>query len=198
MKDAVEAFLRFTDKPMVVGKEAVTAGLAQACADGLVGIGRGGSLSMLQARYCKQSVSLDPNEDGLWIIPPFVSDALSVQGGTETTQSGAGPGGSDVGSGSTPGSAAGGTIETAAAGKFGAKSTVRRLIVRGDVPVENWGELFRCFVGPAARMNLKKLHLGVQFEMELPEGRLLTENDPAVKAMKEAARQLGLKLEVEG
>ncbi len=47
-------------------------------------------------------------------------------------------------------------------------------------------------------MNLKKLDLGVQFEMELPEGRALSENNPALKAMKEAARQLGLKLKVEG
>ena len=30
VKDAVDAFLRFTDKPMVATKEAVTVGLAQA------------------------------------------------------------------------------------------------------------------------------------------------------------------------
>ncbi|HWP99514.1 MAG TPA: hypothetical protein VNK92_03495 [Vicinamibacterales bacterium] len=38
--------------------------------------------------------------------------------------------------------------------------------------------------------------LGVQFEMELPEGKAPNENDPALKAMKEAARQLGLTFEV--
>jgi hypothetical protein len=47
-------------------------------------------------------------------------------------------------------------------------------------------------------MNLKKLHLGVQFEMELPQGQALGEHDPALKAMKEAARQLGLTFEVDG
>jgi hypothetical protein len=47
-------------------------------------------------------------------------------------------------------------------------------------------------------MNLKKLQLGVQFEMVLPEDRRLGENDPTLKAMKEAARQLGLTLEIEG
>ncbi|GIV84220.1 MAG: hypothetical protein KatS3mg052_1227 [Candidatus Roseilinea sp.] len=45
-------------------------------------------------------------------------------------------------------------------------------------------------------MNLKKLGLGVQFEMVLPEDRPLSENDPALKAMQEAARQLGLTFEV--
>ena len=59
----------------------------------------------------------------------------------------------------------------------------------------NWGELFRCFVGPAARMNLHRLDLGLQFDMETPQAGL-DPNDPAVKAMKEAARQLGLSFEV--
>jgi hypothetical protein len=46
-------------------------------------------------------------------------------------------------------------------------------------------------------MNLKKLGLGVQFEMVLPDDRTLSQNDPALKAMKEAARQLGLTFEVD-
>ena len=74
---------------------------------------------------------------------------------------------------------------------------IRRFTVRGSVPVENYGELFRCFVGPSARMNLKKLHLGVQFEMVAGEGHELNVEDPAIKAMKEAARQLGLTFEIE-
>ncbi|GIX50695.1 MAG: hypothetical protein KatS3mg132_889 [Limisphaera sp.] len=88
LKDAVEAFLRFTDKPMIAAKEAVTAGLAQACADGLVGIGRGASLASLQARYCKQAVSLDPSEDGVWIIPPFTRSRPRLPGGEETAGAG--------------------------------------------------------------------------------------------------------------
>jgi hypothetical protein len=197
LKDAVEAFLRFTDKPMVAAKEAVTAGLAQACVDGLVGVGRGGSLSILQTRYCKQSVSLDPSEDGVWIIPPFTPERVKAPGGAETAAAGVGAGESAAGE-TTPGAVTEETPGTTTAAKAGAKGTVQRFVVRGTVPVENWGELFRCFVGPAARMNLKKLGLGVQFEMELPEGRALSENDPALKAMKEAARQLGLDLHTEG
>ena len=47
LKDAVEAFLRFTDKPMIATKEAVTTGLAQACVDGIVAIVTGGGHSDL-------------------------------------------------------------------------------------------------------------------------------------------------------
>ena len=194
LKDAVEAFLRFTDKPMIASKEAVTTGLAQACADGLVGVGRGTSVSTLQSRYCKQPVSLDPSEDGVWIIPPFTPEPAKVPSGEQPAGVGAGePGGAGGTGAGTPTSE---TSGTATATKPGAKG-VGRFIVRGNVAVENWAELFRCFVGPAARMNLKELKLGVQFEMVLPEDRPLSENDPALKAMKEAARQLGLIFQIE-
>jgi hypothetical protein len=196
LKDAVEAFLRFTDKPMVAAKEAVTAGLAQACADGLVGIGRGASLQTLQTRYCKQSVSLDPSEDGVWIIPPFTPEPAKVPGSEEPAGAGVGADEPGAAGGTGVGTPSSETSGTATVAKPGAKGTVRRFVVQGNVPVEDWGELFRCFVGPAARMHLKKLGLGVQFEMVAPDDQPLSENDPAIKAMKEAARQLGLKLEV--
>jgi hypothetical protein len=43
----------------------------------------------------------------------------------------------------------------------GKRGGIKRFAVSGAVPVENYQELFRCFIGPAVRMNLKKLHLGV-------------------------------------
>ncbi|NLG83862.1 MAG: hypothetical protein GX493_04470 [Firmicutes bacterium] len=46
-------------------------------------------------------------------------------------------------------------------------------------------------------MELKKLELGVEFEMEFPEEETLSENDPTLKAMKESARQLGLAFETD-
>ncbi|MEJ5376498.1 MAG: DUF499 domain-containing protein [bacterium] len=196
LKDAVEAFLRFTDKPMVATKEAVTAGLAQACADGLVGIGHGSSLSTLQTRYCKQSVSLDPSEDGVWIIPPFTQETPKAHGGEEVagvcvdTDKPVVVGGPGAGTlVSEPGGGA--TVTTPKA-----QSTVRRFVVRGNVPVEQWAELFRCFVGPAARMNLEKLGLGVRFEIIFRDGQEMSEEDPTLKAMQEAARQLNLSFEI--
>lgn len=185
LKDAVDAFLRFTDKPIIAMKEAVTEGIAQACKDRLLGIGRGSSLLTLQARYCAQAVSLDPSEDGVWIIPPFTPEAEKPSHETETSMVSGSEGETEV----MP------DREATRPEKLETKAIIRRFVVRGTVPVENWGELFRCFVGPAARMSLKKLQLGVEFEMELPEGREMSENDPAFKAMKEAARQLGLKFE---
>ncbi|MYB06457.1 MAG: ATP-binding protein [Gemmatimonadetes bacterium] len=197
LRDAVQAFLRFSDKPMIATREAVTAGLSQACADGLVGIGRGGSISALLSRHCKQSIPLDASEDGLWVIPPFDPEPAKAQDG-EKTAGGDGASGEGTAAASTDaGTATREGSDTSTAGDTGAKGTVRRFVVRGAIPVENWGELFRCFVGPAVRMKLKRLRLGVQFEMVLLEGAALNENDAALKTMKEAARQLGLTLEIE-
>ena len=62
--------------------------------------------------------------------------------------------------------------------------------------MENWAELFRCFIGPAARMQLKKLDLNVQFKIETRADTPLAPDDQALKAMREAAKQLRLKFEI--
>ena len=200
LRDAVEAFLRFTDKPMVATKDAVTAGLARACEDGLLGIGRGGGLSSLLTQHCRQPVSLDPTEDGVWIIPPFDPNPATGSGDGTTGATGVREGGPDDGTGGGWGTGTGtgeGSREPTSDEETSSKRTVRRFVVQGEIPVESWGELFRCFVGPAAQMRLKKLGLGVRFEIALPDDGALSENDPALKAMKEAARQLGLTLQIE-
>jgi len=191
LQDAIEAFLRFTDKPMIASKRAVTVGLEQACADGLVGIGRGGSSSTLQARYCKKSISLDPNEEGVWIIPPFEPEQPKPE---DRDVEGSKPPVTSVGGGPLPG--VGVRDKMPPHEETSPKRMVKRFSIRGAVPLEDYPELFRCFVHPAAQMKLKKLHLGIQFEMEVLEGHELDPNDSILKSMQEAARQLGLKFEI--
>jgi hypothetical protein len=189
LKEAIEAFLRFTDKPIIASKEAVISGLTQACSDGLIGIGRGPNVTNIQTRYCRQSISIDPNEDALWIIPPF-EPVPSVTPVVETV--------------TPPVIVAGGDVSTGAAAtitpegadiKKPRKPVVRQVTIGGSVPVENWAELFRCFIGPAARMQLKKLDLNIQFRMEARADSPLSPDDQSLKAMREAAKQLGLNFE---
>ena len=115
---------------------------------------------------------------------------MGPQAGTATGAVGEDPEGSEPPRGRSP--------EDQQTEMPGTGGKVRRVMIRGEVPAESWSELFRCFVNPAVRMNLKKLRLGVGFDMELPEGQELAISDPALKAMKEAARQLGLDLEIDG
>jgi hypothetical protein len=195
VKEAIEAFQRYTDKPLITSRDAVASGLVQACKDGIIGIGRGTNPAVLQSRYCREELSLDPTEEGLWIIPPFTPEppaaattgaagAASVSGSTGV------PAPSPT---TTPGTTyLPGGAPAAATGK-----PVRAFRVTGSVPLESYSELFRCFIDPAARMNLNSLRIGVDFRMESNPDSCVTTEDPALKAMREAARQLGLAFDVE-
>lgn len=197
-KDAIEAFLRYTDKPMIASREAVLQGLAQACKDKVIGLGRGLKLDNLQRQWCGQDATdavMDASEEGLWIIPPFEPRRVEPSTGT-----GAGitPPPTPVRAGQADAvqppvqTVIPGTGVTPKAGK-----RVRRVKIKGNVPLDSWADVFRSFVSPAARMNPKRLRLGIDLEIESQDDRPLDENDPTFKSMQESARQLGLGLEFE-
>lgn len=54
---------------------------------------------------------------------------------------------------------------------LGGKGRVRRFVVRGEVPAEGGGELFRCFVVPALRIDLKRPALAGQSQIILLDDR---------------------------
>jgi len=194
VKEAVDAFLRFTDKPLIAAKEAVTSGLAQACSDGLIGIAYGPTAASAHARYCRKPVVIDATEDGVWVIPAFTEESGQATPGESTgTAPRTTPRDDYRGGPSRPSDIE--EVGTAPSGP--AAPPIRRVRIEGAVSLDNYGELFRCFVGPAARMNLKQLKLGVNFELEAHDQASLDPNDPNLKAMREAARQLGLTIVVE-
>ncbi len=192
MSDAIDAFLRYTDKPMITSREAVTQGLSDACKNKLVGIGRGLRLDSLQTRWIGAPVALDPNEEGIWILAPFTPQAAAAVA-PPTIKYEATPA-VPYQTAATPESAGAPTSQKPIAPD---KNQVRRIVIRGNVPIESWADLFRSFVAPAARMNLKRVQLGIAFELEAKPEQLLNPDDQAIKSMKEAAQQLGLKIELE-
>lgn len=186
VKDAIEAFLRYTDKPMIAAPSAVTEGLQQACQDRLIGIARGIALGNLQRKWCGVSVTLDASEEGLWIIPPFEEEKPpSPPHLPPSSEGGAGESGEMT------------FTQEAQVLPSPPTQKIQRIRIQGAVPLESWAEVFRCFVHPAAQLGLKRLHLGIAFELQAHDDRPLDENDPRVAAMREAARQLGLKWDEE-
>ena len=187
VRDAVECFLRLTDKPMIASRDAVLAGLSQACLEKLVGIGRGMDTTKLQKKWCGEEVLLDPNEDGLWIIPAFTPEsATPATGKTPTTTPT-----------TTPPDKAGQPPTQTVPRSVPTGKTAKRITINGSVPAESWADVFKCFVGPAARMNPKKLKLGIDFELVFDDGQKVKLDEPAITMMKEAARQLGLDIAIE-
>jgi hypothetical protein len=190
VRDAVEAFLRYTDKPMVAAPDAVLSGLSQACKDRLVGIGRGTSPEKLQTRRCGEYVALDRGEEGVWIIPPFAEPPADPVSVTVEPGIGVAVAGGKHDADRTPGASTG----TAMPAMGTAARGIQSIRISGTVPLESWVELFRCFVGPAARLGLKSLELGIAFKLVAPDGQPLDPDNPTLKAMREAARQLGIQI----
>jgi hypothetical protein len=187
VRDAVEAFLRYTDKPLVASSDAVIQGLSQVCKDRLIGIGRGPSPEKLQTKRCGEYVALDRSEEGVWIIPPFDPQPVVM---VEPPASGAesiSPSPGHIVDKPRP--------EATADEEEAAAKAVRAVSISGNVALENWTEVFRCFISPASRLSLKSLKLGIGFKLETQDGQPLDPDHPTLKAMREAAKQLGLQLE---
>ena len=88
-------------------------------------------------------------------------------------------------------------VVTSGGGATGVKKPPRKVqtvTISGAVPLESWTEVFRCFVGPAARLGLKSLQLGIAFKLVAQDGQPLDPDHPTLKAMREAARQLGVQI----
>ncbi len=192
VKDAVEAFVRYTDKPLVATADAVLTGLSQACKDRLIGIGKGTTVEKLQTKKCGEYVALDRTEEGVWIIPPFADpppvETPSVVTGTATALAG---GSAGTGTGIAGTSQAGATTLPTVPG--GGKTEINTITISGNVALESWTELFRCFISPATKLNPKTLQLGVEFRLVAPDGQPLDPTSTTLSAMREAARQFNLR-----
>ena len=188
VKEALEAFLRYTDKPILASPQALLEGLSRACEDRAISLGRGRSPDQLQRRWCGERVALDANEEDLWILPPIEPEAQTLVSIPRKKTRPQEPSEDAV----SPPPPTSGERDVAPP-----KQPVKRIRIRGAVSLENWSDVFRSFVSPAARLELKKLRLGVDFEIEPSQDHPLDAEDPRVKRMREAAQQLGLDFEME-
>ena len=196
VRDAVEAFLRYTDKPLVATAEAVTQGLSQACGDRLIAIGRGTSPQNLQTKRCGEFVALDRAEDGVWIVPPIPAEAPATRAtGSDIAPSVSASGGpTGLIQGESSSLAADISTRGSTTTQADADQRVRSVHIAGPVPLESWTDIFRCFVNPASRLKLKSLQLGIEIKLLARDDQPLDANDPTLKTMREAAQQLRLEI----
>jgi hypothetical protein len=181
VKDAVDSFLRFTDKPIIPNLKVAIDAVSKAAQDGRVGIGIGTAINSLNKKYCKNiPSSIDWQDDGVWIIPPFEPEPAAQPEKPDVVK--------------PPFSQPTVTEPKPAEVKEG--SSVRQIVVSGEVPLEEWAQIFRSFIQPSTQMNLKKQKLSIRFEFELGSSSPITPGDNGVKAMQESAKQLGLKCEI--
>ncbi len=182
VKDVYDAFIRFDDKPMVTGKEAVLRSIQKYCSNGEFCIATGDGTTFTRYYFQEMIPFLEVDDTTYWLVDkslkpspqpiapiaivdtpvPIVNEPL-IGAGAEKTE----------------------------------EEIIRKLesiIISGKVPLERYTELFNYFITPFA-MRGNKIDIEISFKIKSMPANPLDESNPQYKSAKEAAKQLGLRFE---
>ncbi len=192
VKDVYEAFLRFDDKEMITGIDAVAGSLLRFCLNGEFCIASGDGTSFNRF-FLKEAVPFfDVNEATYWLVDKSLKPQpqAPTSGGLITEL----PEGSIITHQAVKNDGAG-TPETVVPVADSGKK-FKAITVSGKVPLEKYTELFTYFITPFA-MNGNKIDIEVKFKIKSTENSPLDEGKQQYKSAKEAAKQLGLNFDEE-
>ena len=195
--DLYETFMRFDDKPMITGVDAIINTVNRYCQEGAWKVGCGSPEHWTRQPYFEEQVPfLNPQDETYWLLDPaFVWNAGgsgSIDGNGDASESGGGDeGNGGINGGNTGGDNTGGDGESS--GGTSAR-TFQRVTINGSVPIENYNELFSSFIQTLRYNHLK---IEMKFSAETTATSPLTENSPIVKSITESASQLGLNINFE-
>ncbi len=184
-KDVFEAFLRFDDKPMITGAEAVVKSLQRYCYNGEYCIAFGDGTSYTKFYLGENIPYFDINDANYWLVDKSLMpkpESNIVSPSTETTAPQ-----NVLNDGDPPL-----VIPVPAdATDIAAVKSFKSITIAGNVPLERYTELFNYFITPFA-MNGNKIEIEVSFTIKASQGSPINESKQQYKSAKEAARQLGL------
>jgi len=187
-KDIYEAFLRFDDKPMITGSDAVSRSLLRYCMNGEYCIAAGDGTNFTRY-YLKESVPFfDVTESSYWLVDKSLKPAPKPEPLPNPEVPGQPEGKKDEAQ--EPGSPKKPDTEQDTVKKF------KSITVSGKVPLERYTELFNYFITPFA-MSGNKIDIEVSFKINSSTASPIDESKQQYKSAKEAARQLGLNFDEE-
>lgn len=185
VKDVYEAFLRFDDKPMIKNQEAIRQSLAKYCYEGKICIAAGDGQTFTKY-YVGESVPfLDVTDSTYWLLDPSQKPQETPTSTITSTDNP--PAGNQNPFPSPPADV---PVDTPPS------KALRSITVSGNVPIEQYNELFRCFVGPFAPHG-NKVDISFTFKIHSTDSNVLSESMQQYKLAKEAAKQLGLSFQEE-
>lgn len=182
VNELYEAFLRFDDKPMILNVDAVKDTVNRYCEEGMWNVGTGDPEHFSRIYHNETIPFLNPQEDGYWLLDSSVMPKPAGGGAGPSPEPGPTP---TPGPAPTPGPEPAPTPAT---------KTYKRVTISGNVPIENYSQLFSSFVNTLKNNHLK---IEVKFTASNNPANPLTDNSPIVKSVKESASQLGLEFETE-
>lgn len=189
-KDIYEAFLRFDDKPMITGPDAVSGSLQKYCINGEYGIATGDGTHFSRFFFQESIPFFDVHDTTYWLVDKHLQPLPTAPESPSES-----PLGEPT---STPG------VDEPPIGSIGSNPEVKEkgakqfksITVSGSVPLERYTELFNYFITPFA-MSGNQIEIEVKFKIKATSVSPIDESKPQYKSAKEAARQLGLGFEEE-
>lgn len=190
VKDLYETFLRFDDKPMIIGPSAVIETVNRYCSNGVFNVAFGAPGKWSRIIQNDTVPFLDVTNEDYWLVDTsVVPEPSGTSSGTETSNgSGTGTGNNTNSNGSTSTGSSNGSTSTTES------KTYQSVTISGQIPLENYAQLFASFVQTLKNNNLK---IEIKFTANTTGANPLSENSATVKSVKESASQLGLTFEAE-
>lgn len=177
--DLYQAFLRFDDKPMITGPDAIKKSLERYCLNGEFAVAAGDGREFSRVFYKEQVPLFDINDPDYWLVDK------SLYKPKEPEQ----PGDGSVAGEPPKPDGAHPADETS-----GAK-VLKSVTISGKIPLDQYTQLFTSFIRPLAQNNIE---IEVRIKGKSTTAKPLTESSQEYKIVKESAQQLGLDFEVEG
>lgn len=196
-----DAFLRFDDKPKLFSLDAVKNSVLKYCSDGLFNVAVIVD-GVMKNVYHQQTIPyFDVKEETYWLVDPSVAMPAPTPTPTSTTNPTPAPP-------STPGTPAAPTNpatptspttpvtptppttpSTPTATPTPTVRVINKVVISGEVPLEQWTQLFTSFVNPLKNNNLK---IQVNFTASTTALNELTDISATYRSIKESASQLGM------
>ncbi|MCX7650091.1 MAG: DUF499 domain-containing protein [Flavobacteriales bacterium] len=190
-KDIYEAFLRFDDKPMITGKEAVSRSLQKYCANGEFCIATGDG-SNFTRYYLQESIPFfDVDDSTYWLVEKPLKPAPRTKTenpGTET------PINTDNGQANSFNEPEGIKETTNQPDVKTDSKKIKSITVSGKIPLEHYTQLFNSFIMPLAQNNIE---IEIKIKGKSTQAKPLTDASQEYKIVKESAKQLGLNFDEE-
>ena len=187
VKLVYEAFLKYDDKPMISGPEAIEKSVRKYCEVGVFNVAMGTTGNWDKIYVETDTIPfLDAQSEEYWLVDPSVLPQ-PITPPEQPDQPGA-P--------NTPGPepATDGEAPTVPTPPVEVVKAFKSLTISGNVDLASWTQLFSSFIVPLKNNNLK---LNINFKAKSTEMSPLNENSPIYRAVKESASQLGLEIETE-
>lgn len=190
-KDVYEAFLRFDDKPMITGKEAISKSLQRYCSNGEFCIAAGDGSSFTRY-YLQESIPFfDVEDPTYWLVDKSLKPRIETDPENKTIEP-------KYNSSDSQASTFNEREEKMGlASQADVKSETKRyksITVSGKIPLENYTQLFNSFVMPLAQNNIE---IEIRIKGNSTLAKPLTDSSQEYKIIKESAKQLGLNFDEE-